>query len=73
MNMRWAGYLLTAFGLINWRYQNSMAKGVPLVVFGISLIIAAWVPALAKPLTSKVGIVLVGVMVVALAIVAFTN
>ncbi len=73
MNMRWVGYLLTAFGLINWRYQNSLAKGAPLVIFGVSLLIAAWVPQLAKPLSSKAGITIVGVLVGAMLILAFTN
>lgn len=73
MNMRWAGYLLTAFGLINWRYQNSLAKGAPLVIFGVCLMIAAWVPQLAKPLSSKAGITVVAVLVGALVILAFIN
>ncbi len=73
MNMRWAGYLITAFGLINWRYQNSFAKGAPLLIFGVSLMIAAWVPQLAKPLSSKVGITVVGLCVLFFVVLAFIN
>jgi len=73
MNMRWAGYLITAFGLLNWRYQNSFTKGAPLMIFGLSLLIAAWVPQLAKPLSSKAGITIVGVLVGLMVILAFTN
>jgi hypothetical protein len=38
LNIRWAGYLLFAIGLINWRYQNSFEKGAPLWMFGLALL-----------------------------------
>lgn len=72
MNMRWAGYLLIAFGLINWRYQNSFMVGAPLWMFGLVLIIGTYIPAVHKLLVSKIGAALVGVMVIALLVMAFT-
>jgi hypothetical protein len=70
--MRWAGYLLFAIGLINWRYQNSFEKGAPLWIFGLVLLIGTYIPATAKILTTKVGISMVAVAVAALLLVAFT-
>lgn len=70
--MRWAGYLLFAIGLINWRYQNSFEKGAPLWIFGLVLLIGTYLPATAKILTTKVGISIVAVAVAALLLVAFT-
>jgi hypothetical protein len=70
--MRWAGYLLFAIGLINWRYQNSFEKGAPLWIFGLVLLIGTHIPATAKILTTKVGISMVAVAVAALLLVAFT-
>jgi hypothetical protein len=70
--MRWAGYLLFAIGLINWRYQNSFEKGAPLWIFGLVLLIGTYIPATAKILTTKVGISIVTVAVAALLLVAFT-
>ena len=72
LNMRWAGYLLFAIGLINWRYQNSFEKGAPLWIFGLVLLIGTYIPATAKILTTKVGISMVAVAVAALLLVAFT-
>jgi hypothetical protein len=71
MNMRWAGYLLIAIGLINWRYQNSFEKGAPIWIFGLLLIAGTFVPAVAKRLTSKFGIAVVALAVAALLVVAF--
>ena len=70
--MRWAGYLLFAIGLINWRYQNSFEKGAPLWIFGLALLIGTYIPATAKILTTKVGISIVAVAVAVLLLVAFT-
>ena len=70
--MRWAGYLLFAIGLINWRYQNSFEKGAPLWIFGLVLLIGTYIPATAKILTTKVGISMVAVAVAVLLLVAFT-
>lgn len=71
MNMRWAGYLLIALGLINWRYQNSFVVGAPLWMFGLALIIGTYIPAVHKLLVSKLGAALVGVITVALLVMAF--
>jgi hypothetical protein len=48
LNIRWAGYLLFAIGLINWRYQNSFEKGAPLWIFGLALIVGTYIPAVTK-------------------------
>lgn len=71
MNMRWAGYLLIAFGLINWRYQNSFVVGAPLWMFGLALIIGTYIPAVNKMLVSKLGAALVGLIIFALLVMAF--
>jgi len=69
--MRWAGYLLFAIGLINWRYQNSFEKGAPLWMFGIALSVATYIPAVAKVLATKAGIATVAVIVALLLVLAF--
>jgi hypothetical protein len=71
MNMRWAGYLLIAIGLINWRYQNSFAKGAPLWIFGLLLIAGTFMPTISRRLTTKLGITAVAISVTALLVVAF--
>jgi len=71
MNMRWAGYLLIALGLINWRYQNSFAVGAPLWMFGLALIIGTYIPGVHKLLVSKLGAALVGLIILALLVMAF--
>ena len=71
MNMRWAGYLLVAIGLINWRYQNSFIVGAPLWMFGLVLIIGTYIAAVKKLLVTKLGAALVGLMVIALLVMAF--
>lgn len=72
LNIRWAGYLLFAIGLINWRYQNSFEKGAPLWMFGLALIIGTYIPAISKVMTTKVGATIVAVLVALLILVAFT-
>jgi hypothetical protein len=72
LNMRWAGYLLFAIGLINWRYQNSFVKGAPLWIFGLALILSTYVPALAKVLVTKIGIAIVAIVVALMLFMAFT-
>ena len=69
--MRWAGYLLFAIGLINWRYQNSFEKGAPLWMFGIALSVATYIPAVIKVLATKAGIAIVAVIVALLLVLAF--
>ena len=71
LNIRWAGYLLFAIGLINWRYQNSFQKGAPLWMFGLALIIGTYIPAVSKVLTTKVGAAVVAAMVALLLVLAF--
>ena len=72
MNMRWAGYLLIAIGLINWRYQNSFIVGAPLWMFGLVLIIGTYIAAVKKILVTKFGASLVGIIILGLLITAFT-
>jgi hypothetical protein len=71
LNIRWAGYLLFAIGLINWRYQNSFQKGAPLWMFGLALIIGTYIPAVNKVMTTKVGAAVVAAMVALLLVLAF--
>jgi hypothetical protein len=73
MNMRWAGYLLIAFGLINWRYQNSFVAGAPLWIFGLALIIGTYIPRIHKILVSKIGAITVGIIIVAMLVMAFIS
>lgn len=72
INMRWAGYLLIAIGLINWRYQNSFIVGAPLWMFGLVLIIGTYIGAVKKLLVTKLGASLIGVIILGLLITAFT-
>ena len=72
LNIRWAGYLLFAIGLINWRYQNSFEKGAPLWMFGLALIIGTYIPAISKVMTTKVGATIIAVLVVLLLLLAFS-
>ena len=71
LNMRWAGYLLFAIGLINWRYQNSFEKGAPLWMFGLALIIGTYIPAVSKVITTKVGATVIAAIVALLLLMAF--
>jgi len=70
--MRWAGYLLFAIGMINWRYQNSFQKGAPLWMFGLALLIGTYIPAVAKVLATKVGIAIIAIIVALMLFLAFT-
>ena len=72
LNMRWAGYLLFAIGMINWRYQNSFQKGAPLWLFGLALLIGTYIPAVAKVLVTKIGIAIVAIIVALMLFLAFT-
>jgi len=71
LNMRWAGYLLFALGMINWRYQNSFVKGAPLWMLGLVLIISTYVPAVSKLLVTKIGVAITAVIVALLLVLAF--
>lgn len=70
--MRWAGYLLFAIGMINWRYQNSFQKGAPLWLFGLALLIGTYIPAVANVLVTKAGIAVSAIIVALLLFLAFT-
>jgi len=70
--MRWAGYLLFAIGMINWRYQSSFQKGAPLWLFGLALLVATYIPAMAKVLVTKAGIAMTGIIVALMLFLAFT-
>jgi hypothetical protein len=70
--MRWAGYLLFAIGMINWRYQNSFQKGAPLWMFGLALLVSTYKPAVAKVLATKVGIAITAIIVALMLFLAFT-
>lgn len=70
--MRWAGYLLFAIGMINWRYQNSFQKGAPLWMFGLALLVSTHIPAVAKVLATKVGIAITAIIVALMLLLAFT-
>ena len=72
LNIRWAGYLLFAIGLINWRYQNSFEKGAPLWMFGLALIIGTYIPAISKVMATKVGATIIAALVALLLLIAFT-
>ena len=72
LNIRWAGYLLFAIGLINWRYQNSFEKGAPLWMFGLALIVGTYIPAVTKVMATKVGATIIAIVVVLLLVLAFT-
>ena len=72
LNIRWAGYLLFAIGLINWRYQNSFQKGAPLWMFGLALIVGTYIPAISKILTSKIGAIIIAALVALMLLLAFT-
>jgi hypothetical protein len=69
--MRWAGYLLFAIGMINWRYQNSFQKGAPLWLFGLALLIGTYIPAVAKVLVTKIGIAIIAIIVALMLFLAF--
>ncbi len=71
LNVRWAGYLLFAIGLINWRYQNSFQKGAPLWMFGLALIIGTYIPAVSKVMATKIGATVIAIIVALLLVLGF--
>lgn len=71
LNIRWAGYLLFAIGLINWRYQNSFEKGAPLWMFGLALIIGTYIPTVKKLMATKAGATIIAVLVALMLLLAF--
>jgi len=56
-NYRMGGYLLIAIGLINMRYQSGQSgivtNSLSIVIPGVILLAATWIPVIAKKLESK--------------------
>lgn len=76
-NYRMGGYLLLAIGLINLRYQTGQSEvlrsSLLIIVPGTLLLIATWIPAIAKVLTPKSSQILVTALVTFLALYAIVN
>jgi VIT1/CCC1 family predicted Fe2+/Mn2+ transporter len=71
LNIRWAGYLLFAIGLINWRYQNSFEQGAPIWIFGLALIIGTYIPAVNKVIATKAWAAIIAILVAMMLLFAF--
>ena len=76
-NYRMGGYLLLAIGLINLRYQTGQSEvlrsSLLIIVPGILLLIATWIPAIAKLLIPKSSQILVTIVGTLLAFYAIVN
>jgi hypothetical protein len=76
-NYRMGGYLLLAIGLINLRYQTGQSEvlrsSLLIIVPGTLLLIATWIPAIAKLLFPKSSQILVTVVGTLLAFYAIIN
>jgi uncharacterized membrane protein len=76
-NYRMGGYLLLAIGLINLRYQTGQSEvlrsSLLIIVPGTLLLIATWIPAVAKLLIPKRSQILVTVVGTLLAFYAIVN
>jgi uncharacterized membrane protein len=76
-NYRMGGYLLLAIGLINLRYQTGQSEilknSLLIIVPGVLLLIATWIPAIAKMLLPKSTQVLVTTIGTLLALYAIVN
>ena len=76
-NYRMGGYLLLAIGLINLRYQTGQSEilksSLLIIVPGTLLLIATWIPAIAKILLPKSSQILVTTMGSLLALYAIVN
>jgi hypothetical protein len=75
-NYRMGGYLLLAIGLINLRYQTGQSEvlrsSLLIIVPGTLLLIATWIPVVAKlliPKSSQILVTLVGTLLAFYAIV----
>jgi len=73
LNIRWAGYLLFAIGLINWRYQDSFEKGAPIWMLGVLLIIGTYIPSVKKTMSTKIGATIIAIIVALLLLLAFAG
>ena len=71
------GYLLLAVGLINLRYQTGQSEilknSLLIILPGVLLLIATWIPAVAKMLLPKISQILVITLGTLLALYAIVN
>jgi uncharacterized membrane protein len=76
-NYRMGGYLLLAIGLINLRYQTGQSEilknSLFIILPGVLLLIATWIPAIAKMLLPKSSQILVITLGTLLALYAIVN
>jgi uncharacterized membrane protein len=76
-NYRMGGYLLLAIGLINLRYQTGQSEilknSLFIILPGVLLLIATWIPAIAKMLLPKISQILVITLGTLLALYAIVN
>lgn len=76
-NIRYAGYLLVAMGLINMRYQtghqSSVAHSLVIVIPGLLLLAATFLAPTKKLLMAKNVQISVGIIALALVGYAFLN
>ena len=76
-NYRMGGYLLLAMGLINLRYQTGQSEilknSLLIILPGVLLLIATWIPAVAKMLLPKISQILVITLGTLLALYAIVN
>jgi len=75
-NYRMGGYLLLAIGLINLRYQTGQSEilknSLFIILPGVLLLIATWIPAIAKmllPMSSQILVITLGTLLALYAIV----
>jgi uncharacterized membrane protein len=76
-NYRMGGYLLLAVGLINLRYQTGQSEilknSLFIILPGVLILIATWIPAVAKMLLPKSTQILVTTLGTLLALYAIVN
>jgi uncharacterized membrane protein len=76
-NYRMGGYLLLAVGLINLRYQTGQSEilknSLLIILPGVLLLIATWIPVIAKMLLPKISQILVITLGTLLALYAIVN
>ena len=76
-NYRMGGYLLLAVGLINLRYQTGQSEilknSLLIILPGVLILIATWIPAIAKMLLPKTTQILVTTLGTLLALYAIVN
>lgn len=76
-NYRMGGYLLLAIGLINLRYQTGQSEilknSLLIILPGVLLLIATWIPSIAKMLLPKGTQILVTTLGTLLALYAIVN